>query len=217
MTAAYWDRYATRTAAPDHDDHSVPALGWTQYPGHGPGAELLGDPHSTLELGCGRGDAVASLAGQGVDATGVDVSAVHCEQARHRYGTIAGARFEHTDVLEYLAAADRAWDAIYSIWGALWFLDPAVLLPLIHEHLTPGGRLVFSHAPPVPSAYGRQGMYGAAFTAEPVWIYRWSYEPDMWAELLRSNGFDHIRARVEPAPEPGHLGTLIVEAGHAHG
>ncbi|WP_410583910.1 class I SAM-dependent methyltransferase [Amycolatopsis sp. lyj-108] len=167
MTAAYWNRYDVRTASTDHDEQAAHALGWTQYRGNGPGAELLGDPRTTLELGCGRGDAVAALARQGIDATGVDLSAVQCEQARSRFGKVAGAHFENADVLEFLAAADRRWDAVYSIWGALWFPDPAVLLPLIRDRLAPDGKLVFSHAPPVPGAYGIQGMYGAAFAENP--------------------------------------------------
>ncbi|MFD6070289.1 class I SAM-dependent methyltransferase [Amycolatopsis lurida] len=212
MTSGYWDHYAYRTASADAEPASADAFGWTQYPGHGPGQELLGDPRSALELGCGSGDAVAALAMGGVDATGVDLSGVQHELACRRWGHVPGVRFKHADVLEFLAEADRTWEAIYSIWGALWFLDPAVVLPLVRERLTPGGRLVLSHAPPVPGAYGIQGTYGAPYSAEPQWLYRWSYEPEMWAEMLRTCGFGSIHARVEAAPEPGKLGTLIVEA-----
>ncbi|RSM80610.1 SAM-dependent methyltransferase [Amycolatopsis sp. WAC 01375] len=212
MSTAYWDRYAARTANADTDEVPIDPFGWTQYSSHGPGIEVLGDPLSALELGCGRGDAVAALAMRGVDATGVDTSGTQCVHARRRWGHVAGARFEQGDVVEFLARSDRTWDAIYSVWGALWFLDPAVLLPLVRDHLTPGGKLVFSHAPPVPGAYGIQGMYGAKFSAEPQWVYRWSYEPETWTKLLRDNGFENIHSRVEPAPDPTKLGTLIVEA-----
>ncbi|UUV32306.1 class I SAM-dependent methyltransferase [Amycolatopsis roodepoortensis] len=212
MNSVYWNRYASRTARAVSDLASAEPFGWTQYPSHGPGAELLGQPRTALELGCGHGDAVAALAMRGVDATGVDVSGVQCEHACRRWGHIAGARFEHADVLEFLTASGRSWDVIYSIWGAIWFLDPAVVLPLLRERLTRGGKLVFAHAPPVPGAYGIQGTYGAPFSAEPQWVYRWSYEPEMWAELLHDNGFRTLHARVEAAPDPGKLGTLIVEA-----
>lgn len=217
MSTAYWNRYAVGAANAVPDDESALTFGWTQYPSHGPGIELLGDPRSSVELGCGRGDAVAALAARGVDATGVDISGAQCEQARRRWGHVVGARFEHAEVLEFLAAAHRSWDAVYSIWGAIWFLDPAVVLPLVRQRLAPGGRLVFSHAPPVPGAYGKQGMYGAPFTANPLWVYRWSYEPDVWAELLRRYGFGDIHVRVEAAPGPGKVGTLIVEAGRGSG
>ncbi|XVQ07127.1 hypothetical protein ACQP1W_31415 [Spirillospora sp. CA-255316] len=55
-------------------------------------------------------------------------------------------------------------------------------------------------------------MYGAGFTGRQVWLYRWGYEPDTWASILSGHGFTSIRARVHPAPEPDHVGTLIVEA-----
>ncbi|MFI5560739.1 hypothetical protein ACIA2T_15805 [Amycolatopsis japonica] len=34
----------------------------------------------------------------------------------------------------------------------------------------------------------------------------------MWVKLLHRDGFANIHARIEPAPELGKLGTLIVEA-----
>lgn len=44
-----------------------------------------------------------------------------------------------------------------------------------------------------------------------TWIYRWAYEPATWAALLRQCEFDAIAARVELAPNPDNVGTLIVE------
>jgi len=52
----------------------------------------------------------------------------------------------------------------------VWFTDPEQLLPLIHDRLTPGGRLVFSHAPAVPGSYGIQGIYAAGFTGRQVGV-----------------------------------------------
>jgi hypothetical protein len=74
--------------------------------------------------------------------------------------------------LDRPAAADQRWDAIYSIWGSLWFTDPDQLLPLVLQHQRPSGRLVFSHAPAVPSSHGVQGIYGTGLTARQVWLYR---------------------------------------------
>ncbi|WP_433326924.1 class I SAM-dependent methyltransferase [Spirillospora sp. CA-294931] len=210
----YWDHYADGVA--DHDDAAEAALkaafGWTQYPEHGPGDELLGGPSSTLELGFGRGDAVAALATKGIDATGIDISALQVEHAHRRWGHLAGARFAHGDVVEFLSHADRRWDAIYSIWGALWFTDPDTLLPVAFDRLAPGGRLVFAHAPAVPGSYGIQGMYGNGFDGRQVWVYRWAYEPEMWAEILQGHGFIDVTANVHPAPLADHVGTLIVTA-----
>ncbi|MFI0418049.1 class I SAM-dependent methyltransferase [Spongiactinospora sp. 9N601] len=186
------------------------AFGWTQYPEHGPGDELLGDPATALELGFGRGNAVAALATKGVEATGVDLSPLQVASARQRWGHLPGAQFEEGHVLPYLADTDRRWDAIYSIFGGLWFTDPAEWLPLVLRRLAPGGRLVFSHAEAVPGSYGVQGMYGAGFTGRRVWVYRWAYEPHVWARILQDAGFEAVRAWIEPAPEPDYVGTLFV-------
>jgi SAM-dependent methyltransferase len=208
----YWDRYAAGVVEIDREKALKHAFGWTQYEGHGPGDELLGDPLTALELGCGRGDAVAALALKGIDATGIDLSAAQQQASAQCWGQTPGARYVQGDVTEFLSGTDQRWDAIYSIWGALWFTDPKHLLRLVRDRLSTGGRLVFSHAPAVPGSYGVQGMYGNGFTGRQVWIYRWAYEPGTWAELLGQHGFTDICARVEPAPEPDHVGTLIVEA-----
>ncbi|MFE1101972.1 class I SAM-dependent methyltransferase [Nocardiopsis alba] len=201
----YWDRYAGGVTA---EADLGGAFGWTQWDGHGPGRELLGDAGSALELGCGRGVEVAALARGGVKAEGIDVSPVQVEQARARWEPL-GALFHQGDVIEFLGATEQRWDAIYSVWGAVWFTDPHVLLPLVHDRLAPGGRLVFSHAEPVPGSSGPQGMYGGGFRGRRVWLYQWAAAPQEWEELLCSAGFDRPRVWVEAAPEADHVGTLI--------
>lgn len=161
-----------------------------------------------MELGCGRGVEVAALARAGIAAEGVDLSPVQIEQARARCEP-AGGRVHHADVLAFLRGTGRTWDAIYSIWAAAWFIAPEVLLPLVCERLEPGGRLVFSHAEPVPGSAGPQGMYGGGFRGRRVWLHRWAAQPEEWERLLRSAGFGQARVWVEPAPEEDHVGTLI--------
>ncbi|MBV9013767.1 MAG: hypothetical protein JO272_17305, partial [Pseudonocardiales bacterium] len=58
----YWDHYAEGVVNETPEEALKNAFGWTQYEGHGPGDELLGEPLTTLELGSGRGNAVAALA-----------------------------------------------------------------------------------------------------------------------------------------------------------
>lgn len=208
----YWDHYASGVTPETSEEALKNAFGWTQYDGHGPGDELLGDPLTALELGSGRGNAVASLATKGIDATGIDISPAQTIGARTRWGHLPNANFLAGDVLDFLTGTDQHWDTIYSIWGALWFTDPQVILPAVRDRLAPGGRLVFSHAPAVPRSYGIQGMYGNGFKGRQVWVYRWAYEPDTWTDLLRQHGFVDVNARIEAAPEVGNVGTLIVEA-----
>ncbi|MFJ3545500.1 class I SAM-dependent methyltransferase [Streptomyces rubiginosohelvolus] len=202
-----WDTYAGSA----FQDDMEPTFRWTQYAGHGPGPEVLGDPGSVLELGCGTGRALALLAGRGIKATGIDLSPVMVKKVTERWaGT--GADFVCGEVLETLAADTETYDAIYSIFGAVWFTDPERLLPLVAERLRPGGTFAFSHPPAIPGAYGPQGMYKGGFAGKAMYTYRYSYTPDGWTELLEAAGFRDVDARVLDAPTAGHIGTLLVTA-----
>ncbi|MGK5640675.1 class I SAM-dependent methyltransferase [Streptomyces sp. URMC 126] len=204
-----WDTYARSTKGDVSD--SEPVFRWTQYTGHGPGPELLGSPETVLEIGCGTGRALAYLAQQGVKATGVDLSPVMVAQTSQRWGPL-GVRFVCAEVLEHLSTSTETYDAVYSIFGAVWFTDPAKLLPLIASRLRPGGVLVFSHPPAIPGAYGPQGMYKGGFAGRALYTYRYSYTPRKWRNLVLSAGFAEVEAKIIEAPQPGHIGTLIVRA-----
>ncbi|MFC8584694.1 class I SAM-dependent methyltransferase [Streptomyces sp. NPDC057217] len=202
-----WDAYADSAFKDDME----PTFCWTQYAGHGPGPELLGDPESVLELGCGTGRALAFLAGRGVKARGVDLSPVMVEKVTGRWGPL-GVDVVRTEVLEHLAADQNTYDAMYSIFGAVWFTDPAKLFPLVAERLRPGGVLAFSQPPAIPGAYGPQGMYKGGFAGKAMFTYRYSYTPRKWAAMLERAGFRDIHARILEAPQAGHIGTLLVTA-----
>lgn len=202
-----WDTFAGSA----FKDDAEPVFHWTQYAGHGPGPELLGDPGSVLEIGCGTGRALAHLAQRGVKATGVDLSPVMVKKTTERWGHL-GVEFICAEILEHLRSDEQTYDAIYSIFGAVWFTDPAKLFPLIAERLNPGGVLAFSHPPAIPGAYGPQGMYKGGFAGKAMFTYRYSYTPRRWTSMLHRAGFHDVEARVLDAPEPGHIGTLLVRA-----
>ncbi|RLU99130.1 SAM-dependent methyltransferase [Streptomyces griseocarneus] len=204
-----WDTYAESTRDDVFD--AEPVFRWTQYADHGPGTELLGEPATALEIGCGTGRALASLARQGVKATGLDLSPVMVANTTDRWGPL-GARFVCGEVLEHLSGSAETYDAVYSIFGAVWFTDPVKLFPLIAARLNPGGVLVFSQPPAIPGAYGPQGMYKGGFAGKAMYTYRYSYTPRKWESLLRQAGFEEAEAQVLDAPQAGHIGTLIVRA-----
>ncbi|QKW07038.1 class I SAM-dependent methyltransferase [Streptomyces sp. NA04227] len=206
--AELWDAYALSV----FKDDAEPVFNWTQYAGHGPGPELLGDASTVLELGCGTGRALAHLATCGVRGRGVDLSSVMVEKTNARWAE-SGATFVQAEVLEYLAAHDETYDAVYSIFGAAWFTDPGRLFPLVRERLNPGGTFVFSQAPAIPGAYGPQGMYKGGFAGKAMFTYRYGYRPAVWERFLTRAGFASAKAEVLDAPEAGHIGTLIVRAG----
>ncbi|MEV0192030.1 class I SAM-dependent methyltransferase [Kitasatospora purpeofusca] len=203
-----WDTYAA--GIKDDAFDTGPVFRWTQYADHGPGPELLGSPRSALEIGCGTGRALAALAEQGVKATGVDLSPVMVGKVTERRGS-SGPRVHCAEVLDYLRTTDETWDAVYSVFGAIWFTDPLKLLPLIASRLNPGGVLAFSQPPAIPGAYGPQGMYKGGFAGRALYTYRYSYTPRRWSGLLRRSGFESVEATILDAPTEGHIGTLIVK------
>lgn len=203
-----WDAYAESVTK----DITAPDMNWTQYAGHGPGPELLGDPKTALEIGCGTGRAAVHLTARGIEVTGLDLSPVMVKQITAHWAGHHVPEFVCGEVLDYLADTERTWDAVYSIFGAAWFTDPAKLLPLVAQRLNPGGVFAFSQPPPIPGAYGPQGMYKGGFAGKALYTYRYSYTPRKWRILLERAGFTDITVDVLQAPKRDHIGTLITRA-----
>lgn len=216
-TAIAWDTYARQRPErrPTNALGETTWFNWTQYSDHGPGAELLGLPPGgrVLDLGCGKGGNAAHLARLGMDAVGVDVSGAQLQAAEERWGGMPGLTLIRADAVSYLRDA-APFDAVYSVYGAVWFTDPAVLLPAVREQLRPGGTLVFSQRPAIEGCYGCQASYiprGA--DEDPLVVKRWDYEPQVWEQLLGRYGYTDIHTQVL-APPPGRrtVGTLIFQA-----
>lgn len=201
-----WDTFAESA----FKDDAEPVFCWTQYPGHGPGPELLGSPRSVLEIGCGTGRALAYLAMGGVTAHGVDLSPVMVKKTSSRWaGT--GATFTCGEVLEYLAACTDRYDTVYSIFGAAWFADPGRLFPSYGNASTPAASSPSLSRRRSPGPTARRACT-RGFAGRAMFTYRYSYRPAVWERLLSRAGFASAEARVIDAPTPGHIGTLIVRA-----
>ncbi|MFJ4617611.1 class I SAM-dependent methyltransferase [Streptomyces sp. NPDC088812] len=190
---------------------------WTQYADHGPGHEVLalksGD--TVLDLGCGSGGNLAHLATLGTKAVGVDLSPAQLAKARERWPDADGTELHQGDAVAYLAETFTLFDAVFSVFGAAWFTDPALLLPLVRTSLKPGGVFALSQRPPVEGCYGCQASYiprGAE--KDPAVVKRWDYEPEVWCSLLEAHGFAESTATVLPAPSHDRrtMGTLLVRA-----
>lgn len=210
---AYWDRFQKTATPTKKAGSSAVRFGWTQYADHGPGEELLGAPGTVLDLGCGIGNEVGYLRGEGFDATGVDTSGTVLAKAREMWPEMPPEHLVHSDVVEYLTTTDRMWDAVYSVFGAVWFHDPAQLLPLVRKRMSTGGSLVFAHFPPVPGCLGVSGAWAFVEQGQqPMYVKRWHYPPETWAYYLNEHGFHTTRAEILPGPGAGDLGTLLVRA-----
>lgn len=212
--AEYWDTYLPYRGEDVQPSPPVDRFEWTQYPGHGPGAEALGKPRRALDLGSGQGMEAVFLARQGVEVAGVDLSPVQVSRARTWWKDVAGLSFVQADACDYLTSTSTAYDAIYSVWGAVWFTDPDQLLPLVAQRLAASGVFAFSHAEPVPDVYAPQPMRGKWLDGREreLTVTRWQYSPQTWADLLKRHGFTGIHARVLAAPDLAGAGTLVVSA-----
>lgn len=91
-----------------------------------------------LDVACGTGDMVVSLAKQGCTVTGVDISEEMLNIARQK---IASADFQIADA-EHLPFADGEFDAVTCAFGVRNFVHLEQGLSEMLRVLNPGGRLV---------------------------------------------------------------------------
>ncbi|WP_308401539.1 class I SAM-dependent methyltransferase [Streptomyces roseoverticillatus] len=122
--AEYWDLYKPYRGEGAQPAPLADRFEWTQFPGHGPGPELLGTPRTALELGPGEGTDAVHLARRGVQVTAVDFSTAQVARACRWWAHLPGVTFVHADVCSFLMSEAAEYDAIYSVWGAVWFTDP---------------------------------------------------------------------------------------------
>ncbi|MEV6240799.1 methyltransferase domain-containing protein [Lentzea sp. NPDC051838] len=203
--AQIWERYAAKYT-PRRAVNAAGAstwLNWTQYPDHGPDETVLGNVRGkrALELGSGAGANLAHLATLGAVCTGIDIAPSRADLASDTWGHLGGLEFVTADAVDYLSSAGPVFDVVYSIFGAVWFTDPAILFPLVRARLSVGGVFAFSQLPAV-----EQGDQAGQV------IRQWHLPVDQWIEQLAAAGFGEIVAETVGAPEPGRPGTVLVRA-----
>jgi SAM-dependent methyltransferase len=136
-------------------------------------ARLLGDVRGrrVLELGCGAAAGARWLAGQGAEATGLDLSAgmlQHAAAAARRSGV--RVPLVQADALA-LPFRDATFDVVCTAFGAIPFVaDSGAVMREVARVLRPGGRWVFSITHPMR------------------WIF-WD-EPDETGLVARNSYFD---------------------------
>ncbi|WP_319127135.1 class I SAM-dependent methyltransferase [Streptomyces europaeiscabiei] len=178
-------------------------LNWTQYADHGPDENVLGPVtgRRVLELGSGSGSNLAHLVTLGATGLGVDVAPARETAARERWGSLPGLEFRTAEATGFLSETDETFDVVLSIFGAVWFVDPNILVPLIRSRMAAGGILAFSHVPP-----GSQGPQPARSGL------RHDRAPDEWRRLLTGHGFSDVTVSLIEPPEGRAAGTMLVRA-----
>lgn len=204
--AAVWDRYAQgRTPRRDRNAAgNTTWFNWTSYPDHGPDESILGEVagRTVLELGSGTGCNLAHLAACGAHCAGLDVSPTQAAKAAERWGGRLRLDFRTGEAVDFLSSTPDRFDIIYSVFGAVWFTDPRVLLPLVRERLSPRGVFAFSHTAPtdVPSL------------SPGALISRYDLAAQEWTRLLAEHGFINADADIIDAPGGQGQRTLLVRA-----
>lgn len=203
--AESWDTYAAgrtpRRAVNARGEATW--LNWTQYPDHGPSEDALGPiaGRRVLELGSGSGDNLAHLATLGAVATGVDIAPSRKQVADERWAHLPDIEFVTAEATAFLRETTATFDIVLSIFGAVWFVAPDVLLPLVRGRMARGGLLAFSHLPP-----------GAAEAAGDRAGARQDHPPAEWRVLLGRHGFGTVRTNVVEPPAGGAVGTMLIRA-----
>ena len=101
-----------------------------------------------LDVACGTGVVAVTAACRGAKASGLDLSPVLLERARHN------ARVAEVDIefvegdAEALPYPDASFDVVLSQFGHIFAPRPAVALKEMLRVLKPGGRIAFSTWPP---------------------------------------------------------------------
>lgn len=133
---------------------------------------------------------------------------------RERWPGVDGIELHQADALTYLGGTCTIFDAVYSVFGAAWFTDPGLLLPVVRASLKPAGVFAFSQRPPVEGCYGCQASYiPRGLDEDPAVVKRWDYGPDAWALILKEHGFVDVSVSVLAPPSGSRrTGTLPVRS-----
>jgi SAM-dependent methyltransferase len=148
-----------------------------------------------LDLGCGRGVPVTRELARRHRVTGVDLSAVQVELARHH---VPEASFVQGDAVE-LDVAAASFDAVTALYlfGHIPIDEQPVLIASIGSWLRPGGFFLAT-----------VGAGDAVENVDSDWLgvpmFFASLDSDRYPSLLRGAGLELVRDEVVTQNEPGH-------------
>jgi SAM-dependent methyltransferase len=100
-----------------------------------------------LDLGCGDGTTALPEARLGADVLGVDIAANLVEAARQRAAAegLSNSRFEEGDASNLEGLADKSFDLVVSMFGAMFAPRPFDVAKEMVRVTKPGGRIVMGN------------------------------------------------------------------------
>lgn len=123
-----------------------------------------------LDLGCGDGDTAIPVAEAGADVLGVDIARnlVEAGNRRARELGLRNLRFEHGDATELKGIADRSFDLVVTIFGAMFAPKPFDVAREMVRVTRPGGRIVMGNwIPNDPTLVSQILKISSAYTPPP--------------------------------------------------
>jgi SAM-dependent methyltransferase len=100
-----------------------------------------------LDLGCGDGTTALPEARLGADVLGVDIASnlVDAGNRRAQQEGLTNCRFQHGDATNLSELADRSFDLVVSIFGAMFAPKPFDVAKEMVRVTKPGGRIVMGN------------------------------------------------------------------------
>jgi ubiquinone/menaquinone biosynthesis C-methylase UbiE len=210
---AFWNR----TSA-EYQDRNDPQIGaeprlWGMYSIPDAALGALGDVTGLriLELGCGAGQWSRSLAAEGGQVVGFDLSDAQLGAARRGMGAVAYPLVQ--GAAEQLPFAGESFDLVFCDHGGLTWAPPERAIPEAARILRSGGRLVFNVASPwLETCYDeasdrataslRHDYFGLGAVAEGDGAASYCLGYGDWIRTLRRAGLV-IDDLIEPRPGAG--------------
>jgi SAM-dependent methyltransferase len=185
------------------------------------------DGLKVLDLGSGDGTTALPAARLGADVLGVDIARNLVEAARRRAKEqgLTNARFEQGDASNLQGLADRSFDLVVSIFGAMFAPRPAEVAREMVRVTRPGGRIVMGNwIPGDPTLVAQILKISAAYSPPPpegfVSPMTWGVEANV---LERFGGAGIAKERLAFARDtytfdfPGTPAAFVAEFRHTYG
>jgi SAM-dependent methyltransferase len=123
-----------------------------------------------LDLGCGDGTTALPSARLGADVLGVDIAGnlVEAGNRRAREEGLTNCRFQEGDATNLAGLADRSFDLVVSIFGAMFAPTPFDVAKAMVRVTRPGGRIVMGNwIPGDPTLVAQILKISASYTPPP--------------------------------------------------
>lgn len=123
-----------------------------------------------LDLGCGDGTTALPAAKRGADVLGVDIARnlVEAGNRRAQEHALPRLKFQHGDATNLAALADKSFDLVVTIFGAMFAPKPQDVAKEMVRVTKPGGRIVMGNwIPGDPTLVAQILKTSSAYTPPP--------------------------------------------------